>query len=98
MLQEVGAKIKVYDPQAMDKAKESLKGVIFCKDSYEAASGCDSLLVFTEWNEFKELDFTRLKKLLKRPLIIDGRNIYDPLKLKKLGFTYICMGRGACSG
>ena len=97
-LQEEGAKIKVYDPQAMNKAKGILKGVLFCKDSYEAASGCDSLLILTEWNEFKELNFSRLKKLLKRPLVIDGRNIYDPAMLKKLGFTYICMGRGERNG
>ncbi len=93
LIQE-GAKIKVYDPQAMEKARKILKGVIFCKDSYQAASGADCLIVATEWNEFKELDFVKLKKILKRPLIIDGRNIYDFKLLKKLGFTYIGVGRG----
>ena len=89
-----GAKIKSYDPKAMEKAKKSLKGVIFCKDSYQAAKEADCLIIATEWNEFKELDFVKLKKTLKRPLIIDGRNIYDPKLLKELGFTYIGIGRG----
>ncbi len=89
-----GAKIKAYDPKAMEKAKKFLKGVIFCKDSYEAAKGADCLIIATEWNEFKELDFIKLKKMLKRPLIVDGRNIYDLKLLKELGFTYIGVGRG----
>ena len=93
LLQE-GAKIKVYDPQAMEKAKKILKGVTFCKDPYQAAKEADCLIVVTEWNEFKKLDFIRLKKTLNRPLLIDGRNIYDPKLLKKLGFTYIGIGRG----
>jgi UDPglucose 6-dehydrogenase len=93
LIQE-GAKIKVYDPEAMEKAKKILKGVIFCKDAYQAAKGADCLIVATEWNEFKELDFVRLKKTLKRALVIDGRNIYDSKQLKKLGFTYIGIGQG----
>jgi len=91
---EEGAKIRVYDPKAMGKAKKILKDVIFCNDSYQAAKGADCLIVATEWNEFKELDFIKLKKMLKRPLIIDGRNIYDLKLLKELGFTYIGVGRG----
>ncbi len=93
-LTQEGAKIKAYDPKAMEKAKKFLKGVIFCKDSYEAAKGADCLIIATEWNEFKELDFIKLKKMLKRPLIVDGRNIYDLKLLKELGFTYIGVGRG----
>ncbi|MFH1458516.1 MAG: UDP-glucose/GDP-mannose dehydrogenase family protein [Candidatus Omnitrophota bacterium] len=92
-LQQEGAKIKVYDPQSMDKAQSVLKDVVFCKNSYETCKGCDCLLVVTEWNEFKELDFAKVKKLLKRPLIFDGRNIYDQASLKKLGFTYVSVGR-----
>ena len=92
-LQEEGAKIKVYDPQAMEKAKQVLKKVTFCKNSYEVCKGSDCLFVVTEWNEFKELDFAKVKKLLKRPLLIDGRNMYEPEKLKKLGFTYVGIGR-----
>jgi len=93
-LMQEGAKIKAYDPKAMEKAKKILKGVIFCKDSYQAAKAADCLIIATEWNEFKELDFVKLKKTLKRPLIIDGRNIYEPKLLKELGFTYIGIGRG----
>lgn len=92
LLQE-GAKIKVYDPKAMDKAKKILKDVIFCNDPYQAARNADCLIVATEWNEFKELDFKKLKKVLKRALLIDGRNIYDPKLLGELGFTYIGIGR-----
>ncbi len=94
VLKQEGARIRVYDPQAMKKAKGFLTDVKFCRDSYEAAKGADCLLVVTEWNEFKELDFKKLKKSLRRPLLIDGRNIYDPALLKKAGFTYIAVGRG----
>lgn len=88
-----GAKIKVYDPRAMRSAKKTIQGVVFCHDAYQAAQGADCLVVATEWNEFKELDFIKLKKRLKRPLIVDGRNIYDPQVLQKLGFTYLGIGR-----
>ncbi|MEI6632023.1 MAG: UDP-glucose/GDP-mannose dehydrogenase family protein [bacterium] len=89
-----GAKIKVYDPSSMDKARVILgKKVKFCQDAYEACRGSDCLLVLTEWDEFKELDFSRIKKLLKRPLVIDGRNIYDPKRMEKLGFSYVGIGR-----
>jgi UDPglucose 6-dehydrogenase len=93
-LKAEGAKIKIYDPRSMEKARGLLKGVKFCQDPYEVCKDSDCLLVITEWPEFKELDFTRVKKLLKRPLIIDGRNIYEPARLKKSGFTYISIGRG----
>ena len=93
ILQKDGAKIKAFDPQAMNKAKEVLNGVKFCRDAYETARDSDCLVIVTEWNEFKEIDLLKVKKLLKVPLIIDGRNIYDPQKMKKLGFNYICIGR-----
>ena len=80
-------------PAVMEKAQEFLGRVKFCKGPYEAARGSDCLLVITEWDEFKELDFPKIKKLLKRPFIIDGRNIYEPERLKKLGFTYAGIGR-----
>ncbi|MDD4938595.1 MAG: UDP-glucose/GDP-mannose dehydrogenase family protein [Candidatus Omnitrophica bacterium] len=95
MLQAEGAKIKAYDPSAMEKAAKALDKVKFCKDPYEACKGSDCLLIATEWDEFKELDFTRIKKMLKRPFIIDGRNIYDPAAMKKLGFMYAGIGRRA---
>jgi len=93
MLQDEGAIIKVYDPQAMKKSRELLSGVTFCPDAYSAARGSDCLLIATEWDEFKELDFARIKKLLKRPMIIDCRNLYEPKQMLKLGFSYISVGR-----
>ncbi|MDP3732156.1 MAG: UDP-glucose/GDP-mannose dehydrogenase family protein [Candidatus Omnitrophota bacterium] len=92
-LQSEGAKIKVYDPSAMEKAGEFLDKVKSCKDPYEVCRGSDCILIVTEWDEFKELDFSKVKKLLKRPFIIDGRNIYEPQRMKKLGFTYAGIGR-----
>ena len=93
MLQEEGAKIKVYDPQATNKAKKVLDKVTFCTDAYSVCRSSDCLFIATEWDEFKELDFVKIKKMLKRPLIIDGRNLYDPEFLRKLGFSYIGIGR-----
>lgn len=92
-LQGEGARIKAFDPAAMEKAKDILKGVEFCPNLYEACRGCDAIVIVTEWNEFRELDLARIKKLLKVPLIIDGRDIYDPEKMKTLGFRYISIGR-----
>lgn len=92
-LQAEGARVKAYDPKALKKSRAVLKCVDTCLSAYDAAKGSDCLLVATEWDEFKELDFARIKKLMKRPLIIDGRNIYDAKALEKLGFTYISIGR-----
>jgi UDPglucose 6-dehydrogenase len=92
-LRQNGARIKVYDPQAMEKAQDILKGVTFCKDLYEVARNSDALVIVTEWHEFEVMELGRIKRLLKKPLIIDGRNIFDPKKMKKLGFRYISIGR-----
>jgi len=93
-IQKEGAKVRVYDPKAMKKAAGALnKTVTFCNDAYSASKGSDCLLVLTDWDEFKELDFLKIKKLLKRPVILDGRNIYDPQEMRKLGFTYESIGR-----
>ncbi len=92
-LQREGAKIKAYDPKAMEKAKNILKGVVYCNNPYEAAKDADALLIVTEWQEFKKLDFKKIKSLMRHPLIIDGRNIFDPEELKKEGFAYISVGR-----
>jgi len=94
MLQEEGAKVRTFDPKAMEQANGLFTDVTFCKDVYEAARGADCLVIVTEWNEFKELDFVRLKKLMRQPCIIDGRNIYDPEALRRLGFRYVGIGRG----
>lgn len=92
-LQKKGGKIKAYDPKAMEKAKSILNDVQFCKDPYEVCKGSECLLILTEWNEFKEMDIKKIKSLLKNPLIIDGRNIYNPEDLKKEGLRYISVGR-----
>ena len=92
-LQREGARIKAFDPAAMVKAVKIFKKVQFCRDAYEVAKGSDCLVILTEWNEFKELDLKKIKRLLKTPVIIDGRNIYDPEKMRRLGFKYQGVGR-----
>ena len=92
-LQAEGAKVKAFDPAAMETARAVLKDVQYCACPYEVAEGSDGLLILTEWEEFKNLDLQRIKSLLKNPLIIDGRNIYSPRELKKMGFTYLGVGR-----
>lgn len=92
-LKEEGAIIKAYDPVAIHNAKKRLSGVEFCEDSYEVAKDADILIVVTEWNEFKKLDLEKIKKLMKNPVILDGRNIYNPQEVKKLGFIYQGVGR-----
>lgn len=89
-----GAKICAFDPQAMKEARRILKNIKFCRDVYETAKDSDCLVILTEWDEFKKVDFKKIKKLLKQPVIIDGRNMYDPQKMKKLGFRYFGIGRG----
>ena len=92
-LKEAGALVKVYDPQAMRNAVEVLKDVEYCQDPYEVAEGCDALMIITEWDEFKKIDLERIKQSMRQAIIIDGRNVYDPQEMKKLGFTYYGTGR-----
>lgn len=92
-LLENKARIKAYDPVAVKNAKKILKNVEFAKDSYAAAMNSDLLIVLTEWNEFRQLDLQKIKKLMKKPIILDGRNIYDPKILEDLGFSYMGVGR-----
>ena len=77
----------------MDKARSLLKKVKFCKDPYETARNSDALIIVTEWHEFKTMNLGRIKKSMNSPLIIDGRNIFVPEEMKKLGFRYISIGR-----
>ena len=93
-LLKAGAKVKAYDPVAMGVAASLLPEVTMCPDAYSAAIGCDALIVMTEWNEFKALDLERIRNLMRSPKIFDGRNIYDPEKVRALGFQYIGVGRG----
>lgn len=92
-LQRLGAKIRVYDPVAKNTARKVLKNVVYCGNCEEVAGGADAILIITEWNEFKQLNLARIKKLMKRPIILDGRNIYNPEELKSLGFIYKGVGR-----
>lgn len=88
-----GAKIRAYDPQSLKKAKALLPKITFAEDTYEAAKNADCVVIATEWNEFKELDFKRLKKIMKQHIIIDARNIYNPQEMQRNGFRYVCVGR-----
>lgn len=89
-----GAKIKAYDPAAGERVKAIFKNKIkLCKDAYDVADDSDCLVLVTEWNEFKELDLKKIKNKMHQAVMIDGRNIYDPAEMKKLGFRYIGMGR-----
>jgi len=92
-LQNEGAKIKAYDPEAMEKAKYILTDIEYCSNPYDAAKDADALVVVTEWKEFREMDLKKIKSMMKQPLIIDGRNICNPKDAKKEGFAYISMGR-----
>ena len=94
---KLGAKIKVYDPVAMDNFKKLFSdqsNLIFCKHRDEALEGSDALIIATEWKAFGSPDFSMMKKLLRSPVIFDGRNLYDPNKLEELGFSYYAIGRG----
>jgi len=92
-LQKGGARIRAYDPKAMENARSFLKNIVFGKDPYDTAKGCDALVILTEWNQFRNLDFPRLQSLLKSPVFIDLRNVYEPAKMKQAGFRYSAVGR-----
>ena len=93
-LLELGASVRAYDPEARDTARRLFGDrVALCEKSYDALNGADALAVVTEWNEFREPDFKRIKQLLKTPVIFDGRNIYSPGHMRALGFTYFSIGR-----
>jgi len=91
---EAGAEVHAYDPEATEEAKKIFGTRIrYAARNYDALDGASALLVLTEWNEFRRPDFARIKRLLQQPVIFDGRNIYDPIDLAKLGFTYYSIGR-----
>jgi len=91
-----GCRVCAYDPAAMERAKAVLKsGVEFASDAYEAATGADALLILTEWEEFATLDLERLRTLVKYPIVLDGRNLYDPAVMVEHGFSYYSVGRPA---
>ena len=92
-LLEEGTRIKAYDPQAMENAKTMFSSVDFCQSAYEAAEGSDALVILTEWEQFKQLDLAKVKEVMKQPVIIDGRNMFEPDEMSRLGFTYRGVGR-----
>jgi UDPglucose 6-dehydrogenase len=93
-LQEAGAHVKAYDPVAMDRAAQLMPSVTYCATPYDVAKDADALLVVTEWNEFKQLNWQKLAQFMRQPIVLDGRNIYEPADVEAYGFTYIGVGRG----
>jgi UDPglucose 6-dehydrogenase len=92
-LKKAGAKIKAFDPASGEIAKKEVPGLIICKDVESVAQGSDALVIITEWNQFRNLDLAKLKKLLKRPLLIDLRNIYQPSRVREAGLEYVGIGQ-----
>src|SRR5882672_1193253 len=92
-LQKEGAVLRVHDPKAMEKAKAVLQSVTFVEDMNSVAEGCDALVIATEWDEFKKLDLDRARRALSHPIMFDGRNLFDPVEMERLGFIYKSIGR-----
>jgi UDPglucose 6-dehydrogenase len=90
-----GAALQAYDPQATSTAKAVLGNTVsYKKNMYDTLKGADALVIMTEWEEFKEPDWEKVRSLLRNPIVIDGRNLYPPEKMEKLGFVYHSVGRG----
>ena len=94
MLENEGATVRAYDPVAMEQAREVLPQIVYCESPYVAAKEADAVLLVTEWNEFKQLDMDRVRDLMRQPILLDGRNVYDPQEMRERGFIYRGMGRG----
>ena len=94
-LQQAGATVRAYDPEGMHEAKKMMEDITYCTDAYDAVSGADAVVILTEWNQFRNLDLARMKKLLKAPVMVDLRNVYNPADMKAAGFNYSCIGRPA---
>ena len=90
-----GARVRAHDPEGMDEARGMLDGVEFCDDAYDALVDADALAIITEWNAYRALDIPRVKELMKAPVMVDMRNIYDPANMRKHGFSYFSIGRPA---
>ena len=88
-----GAVVRGYDPAALDKARAVLPQLEYRRNAYAAARGADAVVIVTEWNEFRQLDLQRLRRGMRRPVVVDGRNIYDPAEMRRLGFVYRGIGR-----
>jgi len=92
-LQKAGATIRAFDPEGMNEAKKLLPDLTYCKDAYDCMTGADALVLITEWNEFRALDLTRVKSLLRQPVLVDLRNVYNPADMTEAGFRYTSIGR-----
>jgi UDPglucose 6-dehydrogenase len=93
-LLDTGAEVRAHDPVAIPSARAALgERVCYYEHQYDALQGADALVIVTEWLQFRNPDFDRMKALLRQPIIVDGRNLYDPTKMRALGFTYTCIGR-----
>jgi len=93
-LLKLGATVRVYDPVAMDHARKTLPDAVrYCESPYEAAGGADAVALVTEWNEFKFLNLERLRGVMRRPVVFDGRNLWEPERMRRLGFEYYSIGR-----
>jgi UDPglucose 6-dehydrogenase len=92
-LQDLGARIRAFDPVAMEEAKKEVRDVEYVNNAYELVEGADALIVVTEWNQFRNMDLERIKGLMKTPVLVDLRNVYDPQAARKLGFKYASTGR-----
>lgn len=93
ILLKEGARIKCFDPLAMDNTRKILSNLTYCQDEYETARDSHALVILTEWNQFRNIDLSKIKKLLKTPVLLDFRNLYEPATLKSLGFIYEGVGR-----
>jgi len=94
-LQKRGAQIRVFDPAGMKEARKIFRSLNYAKDAYDAARGAHGLVIITEWNQFRNLNWQRMAELLREPVVVDLRNIYEPKKMRALGFRYACVGRGS---
>jgi UDPglucose 6-dehydrogenase len=92
-LLDEGAHVRGYDPQAMEKAKSVLPSITYCSNPYEAAEGADAIVIVTEWDEFGQVDWDRLRSAVERPLVVDGRNMLDATEVTRRGFHYVSVGR-----
>ena len=96
-LQDMGAKVRAYDPAGMQQAKKVLENVAYCEDAYDCAKGGDALVIVTEWEQFRALDLERLKSAMARPIMVDLRNAYNAAQVMQAGFTYHGIGRSSTS-
>jgi UDPglucose 6-dehydrogenase len=94
LIEAAGGKVQAYDPVAMSVARQMKPDLELAANPYECGAGCDAMVLMTEWNEFKQLDLRRLKNLMKSPVMVDARNVYEPNMMADMGFSYRGIGRG----